>query len=83
MRKSNKITISLLPELVEKVNRIAKEEKRSRSDLMREALRCYLRDRERERAFRRLDGIWEKTQNDDPAWIENEVNEAVKAARQA
>ena len=83
MRKTKMITISLLPEFLEKVNQIAKEENRTRSELLREALRCYMEERERKQAFGELDRIWEKTKDDDPEWIEQKVNEAVRAVRNA
>jgi CopG family transcriptional regulator/antitoxin EndoAI len=39
-----------MPELLERLNALAKEESRTRSELLREALRCYIADKE----FKRL-----------------------------
>ena len=50
MRSTKLITVSLMPELLERLNALAKEESRTRSELLREALRCYIADKE----FKRL-----------------------------
>ncbi len=42
MRVTKQVTISIMPELLERVEVIAKEEHRTRSALLREALRSYL-----------------------------------------
>lgn len=52
MRTSKLVTISLLPELLEEVERLAKAEKRTRSELFREAIRRYLEDKKWERIYR-------------------------------
>ena len=46
MRKTKLITISILPELLEKLNVIAEEESRTRSELLREAVSRYIEERE-------------------------------------
>ena len=46
MRASKLVTISLTPKLLKKAEKAAKEEQRTRSELLREALRRYLEDRE-------------------------------------
>jgi CopG family transcriptional regulator/antitoxin EndoAI len=46
LRKTKLITISIFPDLLEKLNRIAKEESRTRSELLREAMRRYIEERE-------------------------------------
>ena len=45
MRVTKTWTISLPPKLVREAERTAKEENRSKSELVREALRCYLEER--------------------------------------
>jgi CopG family transcriptional regulator/antitoxin EndoAI len=52
VRTSKLVTISLLPELLEEVERLAKAEKRTRSELFREAIRRYLEDKKWERIYR-------------------------------
>lgn len=46
MRNTRLITISILPELLEKLNKLAKEESRTRSELLREAVRRYIEEKE-------------------------------------
>ena len=45
-RKSRTITFSLPPEMFEQVQRVKDEEGRDMSELVREALRLYMEDRE-------------------------------------
>jgi metal-responsive CopG/Arc/MetJ family transcriptional regulator len=45
-RTTSILTISLPPEMVEKVNEFMKKEKRTRSELFREALRKYFEQQE-------------------------------------
>ena len=45
MRTTKIMTLSLPPEMFEEVEVIAKEEKRTRSELLREALRKYINDK--------------------------------------
>ena len=52
MRVTKPITISVMPELLEKVNQLAREESRTRSELFREALRRYIADKEWQRLSR-------------------------------
>ena len=52
MRTSKLVTISLLPELLEEVERLAKEEKRTRSEFFREAIRRYIEEKKWERIYR-------------------------------
>jgi metal-responsive CopG/Arc/MetJ family transcriptional regulator len=52
VRTSKLVTISLLPELLEEVERLAKEEKRTRSEFFREAIRRYIEDKRWERIYR-------------------------------
>jgi metal-responsive CopG/Arc/MetJ family transcriptional regulator len=52
MRNSKLVTISLLPELLEEAERLAKEEKRTRSEFFREAIRRYIEEKKWERIYR-------------------------------
>jgi CopG family transcriptional regulator/antitoxin EndoAI len=45
MRTTKRITVSLPPDLLRDTQRVAKEEARTRSDLIREALQQYLASR--------------------------------------
>ncbi len=51
-RKTKTITFSLLPEMAEQVQQVMKEEGRTMSELIREALRNYIEEREWLRAIR-------------------------------
>ncbi len=46
MRTTKVMTLSLPPEMVEEVERLTKDEKRTKSELFREALRKYINDRQ-------------------------------------
>jgi len=61
LRKTKLITISIFPELLEKLNRIAKEESRTRSELLREAMRRYIEEREYQAIVRYARDKAEKT----------------------
>ena len=45
-RKTDTITFSLPPEMAEQVRRVVKEEDRTVSELLREAIRLYMEERE-------------------------------------
>ena len=47
MRSTDTVTISLTPDLAREVDRLAREEGRTRSDLLREAFRQYAERRRR------------------------------------
>ena len=51
-RKSKTITFSLPPEMFEQVQRVKEEESRDMSELVREALRLYMEERELRRQER-------------------------------
>ena len=51
-RKSRTITFSLPPEMFEQVQRVKEEEGRDMSELVREALRLYMEERELRRQAR-------------------------------
>lgn len=48
-RNVKTFSISLLPDFLEKVDLLAKEESRCRSDLVKDALRMYMAKKEREK----------------------------------
>ena len=52
-RKSRTITFSLPPEMFEQVDAVRRDEGRDMSELVREALRLYMEDRELRREQRR------------------------------
>lgn len=52
MRSTKLITISLSSGLLKKAEKAAREENRTRSELLREALRRYLEEREWRRIYR-------------------------------
>jgi CopG family transcriptional regulator/antitoxin EndoAI len=52
LRTTRLITISIFPELLEEAEKVAKEENRTRSELIREALRRYIAERELRRLQR-------------------------------
>ncbi len=52
MRISKLVTISLLPELLEEAEKLAKAEKRTRSEFFREAIRRYIEEKKWERIYR-------------------------------
>ena len=49
MRLTKLISISLMPDFLREVEKVAKEENRTKSELIREALRRYIEDREWEK----------------------------------
>ncbi len=52
MRLTKLISFSIMPDFLQEVERAAKEENRTKSELIREALRRYLEDREWEKLTR-------------------------------
>jgi CopG family transcriptional regulator/antitoxin EndoAI len=52
VRTTKLITISIFPELLEEAEKVAREENRTRSELIREALRRYIAERELRRLQR-------------------------------
>lgn len=83
------ITISVPPPLLKKAEQVAREENRTKSELLREALRFYVDTREartaavRERAGALIDEIQTRTRGVPPKEIRKIVREAVEAARRA
>jgi metal-responsive CopG/Arc/MetJ family transcriptional regulator len=81
------ITISVPPPLLKRAEQIAREENRTKSELLREALRFYVDAREvrkggmRERAGALIDEIQSRTKSVPPRQVRKLVREAVEAAR--
>jgi len=80
------ITISLPPALVKKAEVVAREENRTKSELLREALRFYVETREvrkasREQLFSLIGQLQERTKQVPAREIRKTVRDAVKAGR--
>lgn len=81
------ITISLPPRLLKETERIAERESRTKSELLREALRFYIDTSEirkratRERLFTLIDEVQSRTTRVEPRRIRQAIREAVHAAR--
>jgi predicted transcriptional regulator len=84
------ITISVPPPLLKQAEQIAREENRTKSELLREALRFYIDAREvrkegmRERAsalIDQIDQIQTRTKSVPPREVRKLVRDAVEAAR--
>lgn len=74
-RSTKILTLSLPPEMVKELERIAKEENRTRSELFREALRQYIASKERWRKIRKWGTQIAKAQRLTEADIERIVDE--------
>ena len=79
MRISETITISLPPELMEEVDRLAVSEHRTRSELLREAFRQYM---ERQRRWEQIFALGRRSATRRKL-TEEAVTEAVKRRRRA
>jgi predicted transcriptional regulator len=81
------ITISLPPPLVKKAEELAREENRTKSELLREALRFYVETKDvrraaaRERLLAMLDHVQARTEGVPSRQIRKVVGEAVDAIR--
>ncbi len=81
------ITISVPPPLLRRAEQIAREENRTKSELLREALRFYVDTREirkagiRERAGALIERFQTRTEGVPPKEIRKVVRQAVEAAR--
>ncbi len=51
-RTTNTITFSLPPEMTKKIKKLMKDEQRTRSELLREALRRYIEEQEWKKIYR-------------------------------
>jgi metal-responsive CopG/Arc/MetJ family transcriptional regulator len=81
------ITISVPPPLLKRAEQVVREENRTKSELLREALRFYVDTREirraamRERAGALISEIQARTKGVPPKEVRKVVREAVEAAR--
>jgi metal-responsive CopG/Arc/MetJ family transcriptional regulator len=81
------ITISLPPPLVKKAEELAREENRTKSELLREALRFYVETKDvrkaatRERLLAVLDQVQARTADAPSRQIRRIVGEAIGAVR--
>ena len=81
------ITISLPPPLVKKAEELAREESRTKSELLREALRFYVETKDvrkgaaRERLLAVLDQVQTRTEDVPSRRIRKVVDEAIDAVR--
>ncbi len=81
------LTVSLPPPLLTKADRIAREENRTKSELVREALRFYVEARDirsavlREQVLRTIDRVQERTARVPRRDIRRIIREAIKGAR--
>lgn len=81
------ITISLPPQLLKKAEEIAEQENRTKSELLREALRFYIdtsqirRRARRERLFDLIAQVQARTARVPPKEIRKVIREAVEEAR--
>ena len=80
-RKSRTITFSLPPEMAEQVRRVMAEEDRTMSELLREALRLYMEDREWRRV-QRYERMRAREQGVGPDDVESPVDEHRAEVRQ-
>ena len=87
MSERKLITISLPPPLLTRAEAVAKKEHRTKSELVREALRFHVdtrgvrRTAMRERAFELIDAIQSRTKGTPVREIRKVVDETVGAAR--
>ena len=83
------VTISLPPPLLKKAERVAREENRTKSELLREALRFYVETREvrkaavRERLSELVDRAQARTRGVPAREIRKLVREAIEVVRRA
>jgi metal-responsive CopG/Arc/MetJ family transcriptional regulator len=88
MRSTALLTVSIPQTLARQVERVAKEESRTKSELLREALRLYLDTREARRALARqqlailMSRIQERNKSAKPEAVRRVVREAVEAVRE-
>ena len=81
------ITISLPPPLLKQAETVAREENRTKSELVREALRLYVETREvrkqasRERLFAVIERAQARAKRTPPAGVRQVIREAVEAVR--
>jgi hypothetical protein len=87
MENRKLVTISVPPRLLREAERLAEQENRTKSELVREALRIYIETSEvrrkatRELVFSVIDRVQARTKDIPPQHIRRVVREAVAAAR--
>jgi metal-responsive CopG/Arc/MetJ family transcriptional regulator len=87
MENRKLVTISVPPRLLREAERLAEQENRTKSELVREALRIYIETSEvrrkaaRELVFSLIDRVQARTKDTPPQHIRKVVREAVAAAR--
>jgi CopG family transcriptional regulator/antitoxin EndoAI len=87
LRTRKLITISFPPPLLKKAEQVAREENRTKSELLREALRFYVETRDmrkqatRDQLFTLIDKVQTRTKGTPTLRIRKIVREAVQAAR--
>ena len=87
MRTRKLLTISLPPPLLKQAEQVAEEENRTKSELLREALRFYVETRDirriasRERLFELVGRVQQRVRKTRTPEIRKVVREAVAAAR--
>ncbi len=77
MRTTKVLTLSLPPEMLKEVEHLVKEEKRTKSELFREALRKYINDRN----WHQIRQWGMKAARDLDISTDEEVNELVRRYR--
>ena len=81
------ITISLPPQLLQKAEAVAREENRTKSELLREALRFYVETKDirrtavRERVFDVLDRVQGRTKGVSREEIRGVIRDSIEAVR--
>ena len=81
------MTISLPPPLLKKAEAVAREENRTKSELLREALRFYVETREvrkkasQERLFTLISAVQSRTRSNQSQKVRKILREALNAAR--
>ncbi|MEK7308332.1 MAG: ribbon-helix-helix protein, CopG family [Nitrospirota bacterium] len=77
MRTTKVMTLSLPPEMVKEVDKLTKEEKRTKSELFREALRKYISDKR----WKQIRQWGMKTSRELSISTEEDVNELIHRHR--
>jgi len=87
MRSTALVTVSLPQELARQAEKVAKEESRTKSELLREALQLYIDAREarqtitKRQLFDLINQVQERANRESPTRTRSLVDEAVKAVR--
>jgi metal-responsive CopG/Arc/MetJ family transcriptional regulator len=87
MRSTALLTMSLPPRMARQVEKVAKEESRTKSELLRETIRLYMDTREARRAVARrhlfglIHRVQERARGEKAAAVRKLAGEAVRAVR--